>query len=48
MTVVRSQAWPVAASLLRTTALVAVTLVLIFVVLPALLTAAAPGPAIGG
>ena len=48
MTSVRSQAWPVAVVAMRTMALVAVTLVLILVVLPAVLAAATPGVPIGG
>jgi hypothetical protein len=48
MSAATSQVWPVAVSLLRTTALVAVTLVLILVVLPAVLAAAGPGAPIGG
>jgi hypothetical protein len=44
----RSQARPIAILTIRTLALVAVTLVLILVVLPAVLSAATPGLPIGG
>jgi len=48
LTLIRSQAWPVARFAMRTMALVAVTLVLILVVLPVVLAAATPGMPIGG
>ena len=43
-----SQLWPVGLTALRTTALIAIALVLILVVLPAALTAAGPGAPIAG
>jgi len=48
MTVFRSQARPIAIMAMRTAALIAVTLVLILMVLPAVLAAAGPGVPIGG
>lgn len=48
MTLTKALLRPIAVTALRTAALVAVTLVLILVVLPAVLTAAGPGAPIGG
>ena len=46
-TIARARLRPVAVTAARTTALIAVTLVLILVVLPAVLTAASPGWPVG-
>jgi len=48
VTIAGSQVWPVAIAAMRTTALLALTLVLIFLLLPAALAAAGPQVPVGG